>query len=358
MKKIIPILALAAIMAVVACSDKKTTNPNPPVTRSVTVWVSDSTYWRSIVNGSDAASWKYYGFSSEDTIPITDDQAQTDTIWDIAFKRDEVKLNGGISGSKHVAAIDLAEAGSADSTDFAGVTDTSSVGMHHWQEDSYAYAVGDWYIYDMTPPRSVIPTNYVYTLKDAEGKYVKFTVNGLYGGSGPHDMGSIVIRYVYAASGTDISGAGITDTINVGPDTAYYDFSTGEMVTPTNPSASLDWDFAIASYDIHLNSSIFGPGQAAAYLNTDDSNNPRTDFDSIAVAETQPQAYSVDGTGSPFAEWYNYNSSNHTLTSKEHVYLIKVGADIYKMQITSYYFEINGAPTSGWYTFRWLKLDL
>jgi hypothetical protein len=357
MKKLLPILALAAIMAVVACSDKKSTNPTTE-SRSKTEWNAADSSWLSTISATSDSSWKYYGFAVRETVLIDDNQALTDTSWDIAFKRDEVKLNGGISGSKHVAAIDMAEIGSVDSTDFAGVTDTSGIGMHHWQEDSYAYAVGDWYIYNMTPPRSIIPTNYVYTLKDAEGKYVKFTVSGLYGGGGQYDMGSIIIRYVYAASGTDISGAGITDTIHVGPDTAYYDFSTGEVVTPTSPSTSLDWDFAVASYDIHLNSSMFGPGQAAAYLNTDDSNNPRTDFDNISEAETQPQAYSTDEVGSIFADWYNYNPDTHQLTSKNHVYLIKVGANIYKIQLLSYYKNINGQPVSGWYTYRWLRLDL
>jgi hypothetical protein len=359
MKKIMPILALAMIVAIVGCSDKKTTNPNPIANDSTTVWVNDTsgTYWRSIVDGSSYSSFKYFSFGKKDTISITDSEALTDTSWDIAFRRTVVKTNSGISGIKNVRVANLAMAHSPDSINFNGVTDTTGIRDRDWISDSYAYAVGDWYTYDQMH-HTMDLTNYVYTLKDAEGKYVKFTVSGLYGGGMPPNMGNIVIRYVYAASGTDISGVGETDTIIVGADTAYFDFSSGETVTPADPSSSLDWDFAIAAYDIHLNSSMFGIGQAAAYLNTDSLGNPRTDFDNIAQAETQPTAYFQDAVGSAFTEWYDYNENTHQLTSKGHVYLVRVGANIYKMQISSYYANVNGTPTSGWYTFKWLKLDL
>jgi hypothetical protein len=359
MKKLLPILALAMVAAVIGCSDKKSTNPNPTGREHTTEWTTDTTgsFWLSVVDGSSYTSFKYFSFGTKDTVSITDTQALTDTSWDIAFGRTVVKSNGGVSGNKHVEVVNLASAHSPDSIDFNGVTDTIGIRDRDWMSDSYAYAVGDWYTYDQMH-HTINLTNYVYTLKDAAGKYVKFTVSGLYGGGMPPDMGNIVIRYVYADSGTDISGAGIIDTIHVGPDTAYYDFSTGEVVTPANPSSSLDWDFAIAAYDIHLNSGMFGPGQAAAYLNMDDSNNPRTDFDTISEAETQSTAYFQDAAGSAFTAWYDYNENTHQLASKGYVYLVKVGADIYKMQISSYYTNVNGTPTSGWYSFKWLKLEL
>lgn len=351
-----PFLALVMIIAIVGCSDKKTTNPNPPASSSVTVWDSSGGYWLSIVDGSFLASYKYFSFTTKDTVSITDTQALTDTSWDIAFRRTVVKSNSGISGMKGVRVANLARAHSPDSINFNGVTDTTGIMGRDWISDYYDYAVGDWYTYDQMH-HTINLTNYVYTLKDAEGKYVKFTVGGLYGGGMPPNMGNIVIRYVYAASGTDISGIGVTDTVMVGADTAYFDFSAGERVTPADPQNSLDWDFAIAAYDIHLNSSIFGSGQAAAYLNTDSLDNPRTDFEGITVAETQPTAYSQDVAGSAFTEWYNYDENTHTLTSKGHVYLVRIGANIYKMQISSYYANVNGTPTSGWYTFKWLKLE-
>ncbi len=357
MKKVMPFLALAMLVAVIGCSDKKTTNPNPPSNRSTTEWVDSISCWLSVVDGSSYTAFKYFSFGTKDTVSITDDQALTDTSWDIAFRRTVVKTNSGISGIKNVRVANLAMAHSPDSINFNGVTDTTGIRDRDWMSDSYAYAVGDWYTYDQMH-HTINLTNYVYTLKDAEGKYVKFTVSGLYGGGMPPNMGNIVIRYVYAGSGTDISGVGVTDTVMVGADTAYFDFSTGSVVTPADPSNSLDWDFAIASYDIHLNSNMFGIGQAAAYLNTDSLGIPRTDFEGITVAETQPTAYFQDAAGSAFTEWYDYNENTHQLTSKKHVYLVKVGTDIYKMQITSYYYPVNGQNTSAWYTFKWLKLVL
>jgi hypothetical protein len=72
---------------------------------------------------------------------------------------------------------------------------------------------------------------------------------------------------------------------------------------------------------------------AAAYLNTDSLGNPRTDFDNIAQAETQPTAYSQDVAGSAFTGWYDYDDVWHTLKSNKHVYLLRIGNDIFKMQL-------------------------
>jgi hypothetical protein len=360
MKKLLPFLALVVTLAIVGCSDKKSTNPDDSGNVATTKWASDSSgsFWLATVDGSSSASFKYFSFGTKDTVSITDGQASTDTTWDIAFKRTNLKSNGGVSGSKDVLIVDLASIHSSDSIDFASVTDTTEIRNSDWREDIYNFAIGDWYTTDMM--HHMIPTHYVYTLKDASGKYVKFTVSDVHGGVPPLalDAQDITINYVYAASGTDISGAGVRDSFNVGPDTIYYDFSTGGIVTPADPANSLDWDFAVAHSDIYLNSGLFGMGAAAAYLNTDSLGNPLTDFDNITVAETQPTAYSIDSPGSPFTGWYDYDDVSHTLKSFKHVYLIKIHSDIYKMQILSYYHNVNDIPASGWYSFKWLKLEL
>ena len=356
MKRLLPILALATIIGIAGCSDKKTTNPSPnPGNTATSTWDAAGGFWQSVVNGSSSDSYKYFSFATRETVVVDDAQAASDTTWDIAFKRTIVKLNSGISGPKGIKGVDLEAIGSPNGVNFPAVQDTSGVTSTDWIGDYYDYAVDEWLMYNPNT-HQVSLTNYVYTLKDAAGKYVKFQVSDMFGGGQPPDMGSIVIRYVYAASGSDISGPGVTDTITAGSDTAYFDFSTGEQVTPADPANSLDWDFAVAAYDIHLNSNLFGPGEASAYLVTDSGNNPRTDFDSILVAETQPQAYTWDNAGSAFTGWYDYDPNTHQLSSFGHVYLIKIHSDVYKVQIQSYYHNVNGMPASGWYTYKWLKL--
>jgi hypothetical protein len=200
----------------------------------------------------------------------------------------------------------------------------------------------------------------VYVLKDAEGKYVKFQVIEMSGGGMPPDMGTVVCRFVHAGDGSDVSGAPDTVTLDVGSGTGYVDFSTGMEVTPADPENSSDWDIAFTAYEIHLNNSLFGPGAATAYpaySDTDLMPDP-TDFDGLTDAPTQSQGYYPDQFESALTGWYIYTGPpNHRLLSKDHVYLIDTGDAIYKLQIYSYYTNIEGSETSAWYTFNWLELE-
>ncbi|MFZ5501215.1 MAG: HmuY family protein, partial [Candidatus Micrarchaeota archaeon] len=63
-----------------------------------------------------------------------------------------------------------------------------------------------------------------------------------------------------------------------------------------------------------------------------------------------------DVPSSVMTDWYNYNGMTHQLTSKSHVYLLKTGGAVYKMRIESYYKNMGGVPTSGYYSFVWKEL--
>ena len=49
--------------------------------------------------------------------------------------------------------------------------------------------------------------------------------------------------------------------------------------------------------------------------------------------------------------------TTHTLSTKNHVYLINTNLQTYKMQLLDYYKSVEGSPVSGWITFRWRPLE-
>lgn len=55
------------------------------------------------VEATSAESWVYFDLASGATVALSDDEAESSTAWQIAFRRYEIKLNGGSSGIGSVA---------------------------------------------------------------------------------------------------------------------------------------------------------------------------------------------------------------------------------------------------------------
>lgn len=351
------ILSVTAGIALFAlgCSDNNPTNSVPPPENTATTVWNDAGYWETTIDATGSDQFAYYSFSSRDTVDLTDEQAGNSTAWDIGFKRSTVILNGGVSGSGTVAGVDLAAIGNADSTDFIGFNDPLVVGDSDWMSDSYDLLVDDWYSYDPNS-HTLNLTDYVYIMKDAAGNYVKFQVVGMEGNGAPPNMGTVSIQYDYAGTSPDFSGTPDTITFDgSGGGPIYVDFSAGAVTNPADPQTSLEWDILFDTYEIHQNNTIFGSGSAGAYAVWGDQTDP-TDFAETMSAPTVPQAYFPDQLGSVMTDWYNYDGNTHTLTSKNHVYVIKDGTTYYKLKIVTYYKDISGTPVSGWFTLNWVEM--
>ena len=57
------------------------------------------------INSSSYDNWVYYSFELGDVVDILDSEAEDSTDWDIAFKRNHMKTNGGESGTGSGCAI-------------------------------------------------------------------------------------------------------------------------------------------------------------------------------------------------------------------------------------------------------------
>lgn len=294
----------------------------------------------------------YYNFSTREVMEITDDQASTLNNWHIAFKRSEIRLNGGVSGPGQVSGLNLTDGPDILSNDiFDDITFSDIPARDSFISDGPVHAISDWYSYD--PASHIISaTGKAYELRTAVGLSAKFVVN-LIEDAGRADAGKISFRWV-VGEGTDLTGAVQSTTVDVsGGSEVYFSLNSGEEVIPSDPASSNDWDLHFSGYAIRLNGGLSGPGEAGAIP----SFLSGLSFEDITTANEAGGHYFTDRAGSAFStdggEWYSYDSTTHVLSSKNHVYVIDTELGLIKMQILNYYREVEGIPMSGFITFRW-----
>lgn len=337
------------------CSDNSTPTGNTgPAPTGTTQWSSSENLFRATVDGSSYTDYMYYSFTTKDTLTTGVPKVVSGTNWDIAFRRTEIKLNGGASsGGGTVVGMQM-DSGKAISACVAADTSGKS-----WTSDNIDYAVDQWYSYNTTT-HQLDMTKWVYSMVDAGGhNYLKFRIDSIVGAGMPPSMGTVWITYYYNPTVDDkaLNGSTSTASINVGSGTGYFDFSAATQVTPSS-ATSTDWDIAFSNYNCMLNSGPNGAGACAAF----DAFTELTDKTDIAAFTAQPTApmfpdqfSSVFNHGS--TTWYNYNPTTHVISSKGFVYIIKSQDKLYKLTIEGYYANVGGTPASAHYTFTWNAIN-
>ncbi|HEY0465487.1 MAG TPA: HmuY family protein, partial [Polyangiaceae bacterium] len=135
------------------------------------------------------------------------------------------------------------------------------------------------------------------------------------------------------------------------PDTGrvYVHLAEPRVVSPSAPLASRDWDLAFEGYDVFTNSGPSGAGKGAAF--------GQLELSSLR-GDTAPEVpfLAADKAGGAFLDWYAYDGTSHALYSRFHVYGVRRGDLLWKVQISSYYSEQDNAPLSGLYRIRYAAL--
>lgn len=134
--------------------------------------------------GDPANKFTYFSFETGSVVDLTDEEAATSMAWDIAFKRYDIKLNGGVSGPKGVVGYDF-QAG-REETDNEVKAFTPESELPEFEAASTDTIAGPWtsdrigsimegnYVID---GESVEPSNGVYVVSDAsDSTYYKFLV--------------------------------------------------------------------------------------------------------------------------------------------------------------------------------------
>jgi len=153
------------------------------------------------------------------------------------------------------------------------------------------------------------------------------------------------------AGGTGGSG-GEALTIEVPADgRVFVDLSGPALVSPPDEGkADTSWDLAFSGYDVFTNSGASGPGKGGAFGPLAASDFPGGKTPEIPFIFT-------DETGGAFRNWYAYDGSAHALWSRYHIYGVKSDNHLWKVQILSYYGEVQGAPVGALYRIRYAELS-
>ena len=130
-----------------------------------------------------------------------------------------------------------------------------------------------------------------------------------------------------------------------------------ELTTPAaakvegDGSTSSAWDMAFEGYSVFTNGGLSGPGEAGAL-------GPyATEIFDTGVDPGSP-ILTRDAIGGAFLLWYGYDYTNpaHVLFSRYHVFGVKDGDRLWKVQVLSYYGDVEGAPVSAMYRLRYAEL--
>lgn len=152
-----------------------------------------------------------------------------------------------------------------------------------------------------------------------------------------------------SSSRTDDGGSNATSSFATGVELRASVPASGRVYAKLNPpslvGANDAWDLAFEGFDVFTNGGVSGSGKSAAFGPLDaisflDENAPQVPF----MTEDKP--------GGAFLDWYAYDGTAHALYSRFHVYGVKDGDKLWKVQVLSYYGQRNGATVSALYKLR------
>lgn len=325
----------------------------------------------------------YLNLETGNTLALTADEAAASTDWHLAFRRNDIQLNGGDSGPGQVGgALGVAQSdfytedGSPNASVFLNATADSEKehllaplsAPESWTSDAVVTEFGDgWYTYNReTHTVSANPDN-GWLLRSAEGdSYARVRVNQFdYPASNGGAEFQIDFDVQPAGNSAFTTSASFSGTLASSGGEACFDFDTNASVGCDSASS---WDIKVGVADRNLylrsNSGVSGPGDAGVFgpIGWDQL----SDYTS---ATTGPDGgdltshYRADTTGGIFSDqsWYAYNlQGEHQLWPNYRVYLIDTDttddqAPVYALQVVSYY---NDAGSSGHPKVRWVEVDL
>jgi hypothetical protein len=112
---------------------------------------------------------------------------------------------------------------------------------------------------------------------------------------------------------------------------------------------SIAWDLALQGRDIFTNGGISGPGDSSAF-------GPLSAPTFLSDTAPDVPLLLKDRAGGALLDWYDYGGNTHQLFSRYHVYALRDGERLYKLQVLGYYGERRGAPVAALYHVRYAEV--
>lgn len=165
-----------------------------------------TTLSRKTAYGND---WIYFSLSQGKEVTVSEDSHATDTSWDLAFNRYNIRTNSGKSGNGQGGAYDtgMTDFDAVSTAPTSGYTvdeDAQITGSFTGSGITYAESTLNKVLAEAIsfagPPPTYTPNNHVYVVKTADGKYAKLQVEGFYDDEG--NSGFMTFKFAYQSDGT------------------------------------------------------------------------------------------------------------------------------------------------------------
>ncbi|PHR85218.1 MAG: hypothetical protein COA59_02300 [Colwellia sp.] len=357
------IACLSAVLGLTACGSDS--DSFKPPTTGPEVGVIHGPFTTGTVQ---ARTFAYFDVDTLSIVELTEEQAATDTSWDIAFKGTGVFLNTNDSDNDKApvslyftgnnseffdaegnAVVDTFINATADGEldDFVAVTSADIPANEEFLTDDTKGILDDFYNYNATT-HQVTAADEHYYIVNSDTTLTKYRITTLT--QAGYGMSDFTISFA-----NQLSGATEFDTITTelmvdaatecsSNDEIYVDFDVNGIVTSTDA-----WDIKIPCLDDNTGADFTLTLADDATAIQDFTNN----YDGIPVESISYYGFKTDQyTVLAFKNhaWYKYSlEGNHKIWSQYGVYLVKNANGVFKLQITSYY-DTDG--NSGNYSFR------
>jgi len=309
------------------------------------------------VTGIDASSaFAYYDLDNNVQLELTDEEAQLNTQWDMAFKSTNIILNGDYSGPGQVKAaftgnnaefrdeegegvVEVFTAATPESEleDFLAITEYAA--DTEFTGDVFETVFGSkFYNYDFVTHEVSANDRQYYLFKNDDGFYKvrAYSASNINGGVPSNGLTEFTVGYQFKAIDDQAFSAEETVQIAQCDGQHYIDFSNNSEVTTEGA-----WDITVMcdAFEIQL-----GEDASAYPLEGDETD------EEVASMMEYPQYYlTADFANTVFKhqfKWYEYNlEGNNQIWSQYGVYLVKTPIATYKLQVTSYYNLVGGEIT-------------
>jgi hypothetical protein len=149
----------------------------------------------------------------------------------------------------------------------------------------------------------------------------------------------------------DGDATGTTLEVTLGPEQrTFVELGTPALVELADQGrGSIAWDLAFQGRDVFTNGGISGPGNSSAF-------GPLSAPTFLSDTAPETPLMLKDRAGGALLDWYDYGGATHQLFSRYHVYALRDGERLFKLQILSYYGERLGAPVSALYHVRYAEV--
>jgi hypothetical protein len=302
------------------------------------------------LNASSLDTLVYFSFDNKALVPKT-------AGWDIALRRYEVRVNGGVTGTGGVTGYNLNNNRTASAAQVLAFTNQNTLAAFDSIRDAQipvdSFFKADRLILNANAFLNLgagIPTANsaaYWKVRTASGGYALMRVTGIVFAGRALTSVSFEAR---TQTGTTL-GAPVAFTIATGSTPVNVSLASGTAVT----AAGCNWDIVITptAYEIGVNTAcnvgtypgLATPGFAGTTLASD-----APEYAAYLSVLTGPIPSSIEDLGGPFR--YDLQGDQR-LSPTFNTYLIRNGTKVYRLQVIGYY---GTAGTGGFPTLRYARI--